>query len=81
MEKDDFSYACIIDLDTTLSPKYERRDNCCITIPEDNQSQSGHKGDDSSSLGDNIMPHKQSTTFLLGAKVIFKPLVLPTVLH
>ena len=33
LEKEDFSSDCIIDLDTTLSPKYERRDECCIIIP------------------------------------------------
>lgn len=81
LENEYFSSACIIDLDTTSSPKYERRDDCCITIPEDNLSQSGHKGEDSSSLGDNILPHKQSASFQLGTKVIFKHLVLPTVLH
>ena len=63
LEKDDFSSACIINLDTSVSPKHERRDDCCITIPEDNQSCSGHKGDDSSSLDDNILPHKNLTAF------------------
>jgi len=81
LEKEDFSSNCIINRDTTLSPKYERRDECCITIPEDNLSQSGHKDEDSSSLGDNILPHQQSSSFQLGTKVIFKPLVLPTILH
>ena len=81
LEKEYFSSACIIDLDTTLSPKYERRDDCCITIPKDNQSQSGHKGDDSSSLDDNIFPHKQLTIFPLKNKEIFKPLKLPTIIH
>ena len=57
LEKEDFSSNCIIDLDTTLSPKYERRDDCC-TIPESNLSQSRHKGEDSSSLGDNILHNK-----------------------
>ena len=31
LEKEDFSFDCIIDLDTTL---YERRDECYTTIPE-----------------------------------------------
>ena len=81
LEKENFSFNCIIDLDTTLSPKYERRDDCYITIPEGNLSEFGHKGKDSSSLGDEILPHKKSTCFQLGTKVIFKPLVLPTILH
>ena len=81
MEKDEFSFSCIIDLDTNLSPEYERRDDCCITIPKDNQSQSAHKGADSSSLDDNILPHKQFTIFQLKNKEIFKPLKLPTILH
>ena len=32
LEKEDFSSNCINDLDTNLSPKYERRDDFCITI-------------------------------------------------
>ena len=32
-------------------------------------------------MGDKILPHKQSTSFQLGTKVIFKPLVLPTIFH
>ena len=59
MENEDFSFDCIIDLDTNLSPKHDRRDGCCITIPEGNLSQPRRKGEDSSSLGDNILPHKK----------------------
>lgn len=81
LEKEDFSSDCIIDLDTNLSPKYERRDGFFIIIPEGNMSQSGRKGEDSSSLGDNILPHKKFASFQLRTKVIFKPLVLPTILH
>ena len=81
LKEEYFSSACTIHLDTSLSPKYERRDDYCITIPKDNQSQSGHKGDDSSSLGDSILSHKQSTAFQLKNKEIFKPLKLPTILH
>ena len=73
LEKDDFSSACIINLDTSVSSKHERRDDCCITIPKDYQSHSGHKGDDSSSLDDNIFPHKKLIVFQFKNKEIFKP--------
>ena len=81
LEKDDFASACIINLDTGVSPKHERRDDCCITILEDNQSQSRHKDHDSSSLHDNIFPHEKLTAFQFKNKEIFKPLKLPAILH
>ena len=74
-------FACIINFDTSVSPKHERREDCFITIPEDNQSQSGHKGDDSSSLDDNILLHKKLTVFEFKNREIFKPLKLPAILH